>query len=536
MGLLSRWVGRALGLPAPRSRRVRLTRGLSVVMPDGVQLLADHYAPQLPGAPTVLVRTPYGRGATVRVLARAVAECGFHVVLQSCRGTADSGGLFEPMRHERADGLETLAWLRAQPWYSGRLCTFGPSYVGFTQWAIAAEAGAELAAMVTIVTASDFRGPTYSGGAFSLETVLSWAAQVQVERSTRLADRLASFLERRRGQPRLTRGLAHLPLAEADLVATGATQPFVREWLAEPGDGYWAERGHDRRVPEVGAAVLMIGGWQDIFLPWQLADYAALRSAGARPRLMIGAWTHNSPALLRTSVREAVAWMRAHTDGGARSDLGVRVHVGGVDEWRELPGWPPSGGGTRDWFLIPGGGLGAQPAAPTAKPDRFRYDPADPTPAIGGPRLAVKIAGRRDNRSLESRPDVLVYTSGPLARPVEVLGPVSATVRVRADSRYFDVFVRLCDVEESGPSWNVCDGLIRVTDTEPGEIAEITVPMWPAAHRFLAGHRIRVQVSAGAHPRFSRNPGTGEPLATATTLRPVVLEVYPSVLHLTTVE
>ena len=198
MGGLSRLTGRALGLPAPLTTRVRANRRIGVRMRDGVRLRTDHYAPDLPTAPTVLVRTPYGLGARPALLARTIAEQGFHVVLQSCRGTFESGGEFEPMRHERADGLDTLDWLRAQPWYSGELCTFGPSYVGFVQWAIAAEAGPELKAMATAVTASDFRHPTYAGGAFSLDTVLTWAALMHAQRGSRWAN----FVELRRGQPR----------------------------------------------------------------------------------------------------------------------------------------------------------------------------------------------------------------------------------------------------------------------------------------------------------------------------------------------
>jgi putative CocE/NonD family hydrolase len=484
-----------------------VNRRISVRMRDGVRLRTDHYAPDLPGAPTVLVRTPYGLGAAPAVMARTIAEQGFHVVMQSCRGTFDSEGEFEPMRHERADGLDTLDWLRAQPWYSGELCTFGPSYVGFVQWAIAAEAGPELKAMATVVTASDFRQPTYAGGTFALDTVLTWAALMEAQRGSRWAN----FMELRRGQPRLQRGLAHLPLGEADLVATGAPQAFVREWLAEPGDDYWAERGHATRLGEVTAAVLMVGGWHDIFLPWQLVDYAALRAAGVRPRLVVGPWTHGSFGLYRASVREAVAWFKRQT----RPE--VRVHVGGADEWRTLVDWPPQHRSS-EWVFKDGG-----PA------DRFRYDPADPTPAVGGPRLVANVSGRRDNRDLEARPDVLVYTGGPLAAPVEVIGPVTAIVDIEGDSGNFDVFVRLCDVDARGRSWNVCDGLIRVT---PGTPRPVEVALWPTAYRFAAGHRIRVQVSGGAHPRFARNTGTGEALASGTALRPVHLAVHGGTLLL----
>src|SRR5262249_30870838 len=157
---------------------------------------------------------------------------------------------------------------------------------GFVQWALAADAGPDLKAMATIVTAADFRDSAYAGGAFSLDTVLTWAALLSAQRGSRLAN----FVELRRGQPRLRRGLAHLPLGEADRVATGEEITYVRDWLARPGARYWDERGHAMRRAEVTAPVLMVGGWYDIFLPWQLDDYAALRAAGARLRLTIGPW------------------------------------------------------------------------------------------------------------------------------------------------------------------------------------------------------------------------------------------------------
>jgi putative CocE/NonD family hydrolase len=529
VSLLTRAMGRALGLPRRSVRRVIATRDIAVPMSDGVTLRADHYEPGIPGAATVLIRTPYGRGGPVRLLARAVAERGLHVVVQSCRGTFDSGGEFEPMRNERADGLDTLKWLADEPWYTGELCTYGPSYVGFVQWALAAEAGPQLKAMATVVTASQFRDATYPGGSFSLDTVLTWASLIHAQRGPRLPN----LVELVRGQPRLQRGLRHLPLREADLIATGAQIAFYREWLThvEPADEYWRERGHRERVAEIGVPILMVGGWHDIFLPWQLEDYAALRAAGARPYLTIGPWTHGSLGLLRTATAESITWFRAHT-GADRVPLRenpVRIFVTGLGQWRDLPDWPPPSR-TRDWHLQPGGGLATATPPVQAAPDRFVYDPADPTPALGGPRLIANRAGPRDNRPIETRPDVLVYTGDRLAAPVEVIGPVSATLHLRTDGEYFDMFVRLCDVAPSGRSVNVCDGLVRVLpgrfppDTDG--VRAIEVPLWPVAHRFLPGHRIRVQVSGGAHPRFARNPGTGALLGEEGDLRAVAREVF----------
>jgi uncharacterized protein len=528
--LVSTAAGRALRLSPPLTRRVTARRGLAVRARDGVILRTDHYAPALDGAPTVLVRTPYGRGGVTGLAARLLAERGFHVVLQSCRGTTGSGGTFEPMRHERSDGLDTMDWLRRQPWFTGVLGTFGPSYVGYTQWAIADVP--ELAAMATVVTASSFRDPVYAGESFSLFTTLAWAKlladQTRPWRST--------TVEVLRGSPRLNQAFAHLPLGEADQLATGAEVSFFREWLALAHEDtaertkYWTDLDHSHRLPGLAAEVLMVGGWYDIFLPWQLADYAALRAAGARPYLTIGPWTHGGGGLLAASVRESVDWLRAQLRGerDALRSRPVRLYVTGADQWREYEDWPPPADQTRRWYLGPGGSL--RPAPEESTVDRFRYDPADPTPTVGGPLLLSNVSGPKDNREVEARPDVLVYTSSIMDRQVDVVGPVTATIHVRPSQPYHDLFVRLCDVDPSGRSVNLSDGLVRVRPgtrpAGPGGTTVVEVALWPIAHRFRAGHRIRLQVSGGSHPRYPRNHGTGAPLDRSTELRPVEVEVW----------
>nr|WP_245736691.1 CocE/NonD family hydrolase [Micromonospora pattaloongensis] len=512
----------ALGLPPPRTGRVRITRDLTVRARDGIKLRTDHYAPELPAAPTVLIRTPYGRGGPMRLLGTLLSTQGYHAVIQSCRGTYGSTGVFEPLLHEHADGMDTLDWLRRQRWYAGRLGTFGVSYQGFVEWALAADAGDELRAMVAVVTAAATRDSTYAGEAFALDTVLTWAELLAAQTTPWLARQL----ELRRGQPRLLAALAHLPLAEADRIATGDTVPFFQEWLTHhrPAAAYWTPRVFDGRLAEVRAPVAMVTGWQDIFLPAQLRDYATLRAAGARPYLTIGPWTHGSPGLHRTALREGLGWLRAHLSGETERlrAAPVRVHVGGRGGgWRELLHWPPPARSTA-WRLQPGGAL-APATPPPSTPDALRYDPADPTPSLGGPLLVAQRAGRVENGPLERRPDVLTYTGTPLTAPVEVVGPVTAELWVRSTLPYFDVFVRLCDVDPRGRSWNICDGLTRVTpDRFPCDadgVLRVPVELWPAAHRFDVGHRLRVQVSGGAHPRYARNPGTGEPLGAAVRLR-----------------
>jgi putative CocE/NonD family hydrolase len=524
------------------TRPVSVRRGFAVRARDGAILRTDHYAPRgVPDAPTVLVRTPYGRGGLTALAARLFAVDGFHVIVSSCRGTGGSSGRFDPMRHERDDGLDTVEWLRRQPWFTGRLGTFGVSYVGYTQWAIADVP--EIAAMVTAITSSQFREPTYSGESFALYTTLAWASLIQAQ----AGPWLPNAIELLRGQPRLARALTHLPLGEADQVATGAEVEFFRRWLALAGgvpeaDEYWSPLDHQARLGNVTAPVLMVGGWHDIFLPWQLRDYARLRAAGAQPHLTIGPWTHGSLGLMATTVRDGLAWLRTHLrgDGPAPRSRPVRLHVSG-DGWRDYDDWPPSPDPPRPWY--PDGSGRLTPAPPRESTvDSFRYDPDDPTPSVGGPLLVANVAGPRDNRDLEARPDVLVYTGEPLADDLDAVGPVTATVHVRASRPHFDLFVRLCDVEpDDGASVNVCDGLARVRPgrfpvAADGTVA-VGVELWPAGHRFLAGHRLRLQVSGGAFPRYPRGSGTPDPLASAVDHRPVEIEVHhdhdhPTALYL----
>jgi putative CocE/NonD family hydrolase len=166
--------------------------------------------------------------------------------------------------------------------------------------------------------------------------------------------------------------------------------------------------------------------------------------------------------------------------------------------------------------------------APGEGTSSFRYDLGDPTPSVGGPRMVSNGFGPKDNRKLENRGDVLVFSGPRIGEPQEVIGPVSLRLRIRGSSPDFDVFARLCDVDAKGTSWNICDGLLRLDGTRPADAdgwTQIEVPMSATAHRFAAGHRLRVQVSGGAHPRWARNTGTDQQIATATTLVPVEIEI-----------
>lgn len=266
-----------------------------------------------------------------------------------------------------------------------------------------------------------------------------------------------------------------------------------------------------------------------------MEDYAALRKEGHNPYMTIGPWQHGNPAGMAEGLRQSLAWHNAYLRGD-RSGLReapVRIYVMGADEWRDFPEWPPPGSQPERWHLQPDGGLATETPS-QSDPDRYRYDPADPTPNLAGAIMTGQW-GQRDNRKLESRPDVLVYTSKPLDQDLEVIGPVTAELFVRSSLEHADFFARLCDVDQSGKSMNVCDGLLRLRPGRPAPEADgcirVGIELWPTAYRLRRGHRVRLQVSSGAHPRYVRNTGSGEPIATATTLRAADQEVYHDPAH-----
>jgi uncharacterized protein len=522
----SHLIERMLGLPPPATRDLVIERDLQVPMPDGAVLLADRWAPRAGSTslPVALLRTPYGRrGAFGAGTARPLAERGFQVLIQSTRGTFGSGGAFDPMRCERDDGLATLQWLVKQPWFGGTAVLCGASYLGYVHWAVADRLPPEVKAMIPQVTESALTLEFLRPDGFSLETPFGWG--VMVAGQERRGAMLRGIVQARRTR----RALDTLPLGQADTAVIGRHSDYIQDILAhDSGAPRWAGIDHRPGVAEVSVPVSSVGGWYDIFLPGQLRDFQILQEAGRPARLTVGPWTHTSPGAFRASVRETLGFGLAHARGENPPERApVRLFVMGEEAWRDFASWPPPGYAPQRFYLQPGGALSGE-SARGWPPDRYRYDPADPTPAAGGVRLSG-TAGRVDNSALEARADVRTYTTGRLDQDVEVIGEVSAEIWFRSSLAHADVFVRLCDVDPRGRSRNVCDGLVSLSGAD--EVSCATVRLWPTAHRFKAGHRVRVQVSSGAFPRYGRNPGTGEPRATATALRPADQEVYRDTAH-----
>lgn len=518
MNPISHLLQRRLDLPPPLTRNLVVQRDLRVPMPDGIELLANRWAPRTEGdgLPTALIRSPYGRSGVVgMVMARPLAERGYQVVIQSTRGGVGSGGTFEPFRHEREDGLATVDWVIEQPWFGESIVLVGLSYLGYVQWAIADTLPPEVKGMIPQLSESALTLDFLRKDAFSLETPFDWG--VQVATMQRRGALLRSQFQVRKAR----RAIYTLPLSDADAVALGRHSDYIQDILARDAeDSYWANIDHRQRVADVTVPVSSIGGWYDIFLPGQLRDFQILQDAKRPARLTIGPWTHAQ--FTNAAVVEALDFGLPYAHGRQPSPRApVRLYVMGEETWRDFDSWPPKGYVTQRFHLQPNGALSTQLAV-ESEPSSFRYDPANPTPAVGGARL--NGGGRVDNRALEERADVFTYTTAVLDRDIEIIGDVSAEVWFRSSLAYADVFVRLCDVDERGRSYNVCDGLVSLSGID--EIACATVQLWPTAHRFRRGHLIRVQVSSGAFPRYARNTGTGESHATATTLIAADQAVY----------
>jgi uncharacterized protein len=517
---LDRFLGRLRKLPAPRNEYV-VERGLRTPTRDGFVLVSDHYAPVVPDSDsaTILIRTPYGRGMPVAQLwGRTFAARGYHVILQSCRGTLDSTGTFEPMVWEAEDAQDTIVWLREQPWFNGELATIGMSYLAFTQWALLADPPPELRASVMIAGPHDFSRAIWENGSFALETFLGWSANNSVPFENR-PSLFRLLVGNKQTVNRQKAAFAGLPMAHAAESLLNGRAPWYGEWLEHPDltDPYWHCYNYTDAVQRVQTPTLLVGGWQDIFVGQTVEEYEALRSRGIDVALTLGPWTHVGHVLKGSAVidNEALDWLDMHLGNGGpgQRTQPVRTFVTGSDAWNASDVWPPSCTETA-WYLNEDGLLGTKVSV--GGQSKFRFDPSDPTPSVGGRRLGAD-AGVRNNGDLEARRDVLTFTTPELTADLEFEGFPVVDVSLSVDNPYADLFMRICDVDKKGRSHNITDTLVRLDPTVAAdEVQHITARLSPCAHRLMKGHRLRLQLSGGAHPQYVRNLGTGEPLSTGT--------------------
>ena len=504
----------------------------AVPMADGVVLRADIYRPcgQVT-ASTILVRIPFSRGLKNEIGAGAIAHFwaarGYNVMVQGTRGRYKSGGAFYPLRHEREDGLETLAWLRRQPWFDGRLGMWGGSAFGHTIWAIADQPNPGRLAFHLQIVSTSFREMLHQGGAFALESALYWAV-----RSHGAVDIWPQ-------QDQLDRGFNGWPLIEADDRAVGNV-PFFDDWLlnAAPGD-YWRRIDGEDRARSLKGPVLLLAGWQDPFLPTALRDFMTIRRA-AEPavadgsRLIIGPWTHADAIRFPdgttggdyrpASVGPSLPWFDHHLQSRPADPViasPVQIFVLGEGKWRAEQEWPLKRAVPKVLYLTrAAAGHRLSSTAPGAleRPLSFVYDPRHPVPTRGGAMLGNR-AGIHSQSDVEQRDDVLVFTGEPLATDLEVTGPVEAEIFVATTAPSTDFTVKLVDVHPDGRSFNVTDGILRRSypaEARAGGVTAIRVELNPTSMLFRKDHRLRVHVSSSNYPRFDRNPNTGRDIARET--------------------
>jgi putative CocE/NonD family hydrolase len=503
-------LSRLLRTPPPNTT-YQVHRGLRISMRDDVELIADHYEPDTAEpAGTVLVRGPYGRRWPFSALyASAYATRGYHVVLQSVRGTFGSGGEFEPTVNEADDGTDTVAWLRDQPWFTGSFGTVGPSYLGVTQWALLQDPPPELAAAVIIVGPHDFAAATWGTGSFGVNDFLGWSHMVAHQEDPQ---RFRALVRQARSRSIVRRAATGLPLGAAGRQLLGASAQWWESWTghSDPADPFWDPYRFSAALENANVPVLLIGGWQDLFLDQTLQQYRALRERDVDVALTVGPWTHShvvgkaAPRVLR----ESLHWLGTHVAGHpAVPRPRVRVCVTGGPGWTELADWPPDTAG-EVWYLSGDDRLTGQPDVDNhSGSSAFTYDPQDPTPTVGGRLLSPSSGIRRDDQ-LARRLDLVTFTSAALPADLFVFGAPVIELAHDSDTPHVDLFVRISEVDAKDRSRNVSDGYVR---REPdGESGSVRVELDSIAHRFAAGSRIRLTVGGGSFPRYARNLGTGE--------------------------
>jgi hypothetical protein len=496
-------------------------QSLAVPMRDGVKLGTDVYLPSTNGAfPVLLTRTPYNKALGAGP-GEDGARHGYATVIQDTRGRFASEGANLPFDNDVEDGFDTVEWILKQPWCDGKIGTFGGSAGAITQMQLASSGNPNVLSQHLVVGGpSLYFDVVYSGGVFRKSLAEDWL-------------RITKF-----------------------------SPDALKLWTSHPGyDAYWQARDLTPRYDRVNAAAVHIGGYFDIFAQGTIDAFVGYQERGGpgargRQKLIMGPWTHGvfseqagelpfpnakrPPNNLRDQWRWFDHTLRGVANGIAREPSVTYYVMGDVSDtnapgntWRTANQWPPVAATPTAFYLRADRTVSrAKPAA--AAPLSFSYDPTNPVPTLGGPELTIP-AGPKDQQSIESRPDVLVFTSEPLAEPLEVTGRVRAKLWAASDAPDTDFFVRLCDVYPDGRSFNICDGRLRArfrqsfqqqTLLKPGEVCEFDVDLWSTSIIFNQGHRLRVHVTSSSAPGFDPNPNTGEAFRQSSTTRVAKNTIY----------
>ena len=539
-------------------RRVFKPSGLRVVydmrvpMRDGVTLSLDVYFPAGDGPwPVILTRTPYNNQAPMIADEGAIyfAQNGYAVASQDVRGRFDSDGEFTPWVSEFEDGFDTLEWIGAQDWCDGNIGMHGPSYVGNVQWQAAAMGSKYLKAIVPRVIGDNvYESPHYQGGAFQL----GWSALWSFKMDGRSGQEIDIY--------DWTQVYHTLPVRDLPELC-GKDIEYFRTWCDHPDyDDYWKALAIRDRYEDITIPVMQIGGWYDFFTAGTFNNFVGMTERGGselarrNQRAIVGPWVHVAGGLTYAGdvdfgfdstqdlLEAELAWFDRWLKGDesrAAAEAPLKLYVMGANEWREESEWPLARTAFTPWYFHSGGGANSamgdgvlSPDQPGDEPtDSYVYNPMFPVPTKGGCNCCnpeIVAWGAYDQREVEARSDVLVYTSEPLGADLEVTGPVVVKLHAATDGPDTDFAAKLVDVFPDGRAVNLCDGIIRGryrqgTDRqvllEPGTEYEFTIDLWPTSNVFKAGHRIRVDISSSNFPRFDRNPNTGNDWGTDAELR-----------------
>lgn len=536
----------------PVENDIKIERYLPQKMRDGVVLYSDIYRPARDGRyPVIVVRTPYGiqrENVGFHDTLPKFAQRGYVVVMQDTRGRYESEGKWDPFRAEAQDGYDTVEWAAKQPWSNGKVALQGGSYLGHVQWAAAKLAPPSLVAMFPAVASTNLYANWIThGGAFRLSFNFGWGA---IRMPNRIM--LPQFRHTEAYVPpewRYDTLLSHLPLKTMDVAAQNYAVKHWRDWLEhESYDSYWKAISDEEGFDKITVPAHTSGGWYDIFLAGTINGYTGMRTRGAtgkartQARMLIGPWGHGQsqkfgdvdfgPDAMQQLFEYELRFFDYHVRGiqnGLDKEPPVKIFYMGANKWKGERDWPIPGTNYKPMYIDGGGKLSwNQPSG--AASDTYLYDPLHPVPTLGGNNCCgtPTLAGPKDQRPLELRPDVLVYTSEYLKEPVAIAGPVKFKLHAATDGPDTDWMVRLIDVHPNGFSMNVAEGALRarfhqgldkVSLLTPNQAYEFTIDMVGTAVVFQPGHRIRIDITSSNFPQFDRNPNTGEPLGQSAKVR-----------------
>lgn len=517
-----------------------------VAMRDGICLYTRVYLPaQHNRHAVVFSRCPYNAPDNFASAPRSVYLRNNIVFIgQDCRGTGQSQGESQPYGlKEREDAEDTIRWICSQDWSNGKVGMEGGSYGGAVQWLAALNSMVQLVVISPHNCSANMHDEAFVGGALFFQLKFWWAFSQHYKRHVQFSP-APNWDES---------GIAtHRPLCEMDRAAGLGRVPYwqrlLRDWTYSKDWDY----GNAVKFPErVITPAYIVGGWFDFYNGRSIDSFHALRRGGGTEevrkftRLVMGPWTHmgnKNPNLFdehghaedykHTSERFLIGLLNDPMVDPIPDEPVVRYFMMGKNEWRASETWPPKGVRETPFYLHAtrpantaqgGGTLNCSRPSTDESGDHYVYDPADPVLSRGGCFLGPQECGDGcvTQMCIESRQDVLCYTSQPLEINLEIAGQVQLVLWVSCSCFDTDFTAKLVDVWPDGTSYNVLDGIQRMRFRERTEREElltstesvkITIDLWHTAHTFGKGHCIRVHVSSSNFPHFDPNMNTGNPL------------------------